>query len=182
MGIFRREPLHEKLAREGGLGEPPTHDAKPSWGETGIHGIQRARRWDAVVRAELETTRLDELHLTVLPDGTMVVDEDVDDLDLSAIADAVEAALERPFRAEAVRRGDRQWFVGARKITVVELPEEVDGDHVTLTVHRGERALVVDGERSFGTVPALEQLADGDVVVEAERVDGPLWEVRVTPL
>jgi hypothetical protein len=33
------------------------------------------------------------------------------------------------------------------------------------------------------SVPALEELADYDAyVLEAERLDGDLWEVRVTPL
>jgi hypothetical protein len=187
MGFFRRrEPLHEKLAREGGLAsqEPPPHDTRPRWGETGVHGLHRLREWDAVVSAEFEGPPLAELHFSVLPDGTMVVDEDVNDADLTPLADAVETELERPYRAEAVRRDERTWFVGARQITVVELPEEeIAGDRVTLTVHQGERTLLVDGERSFGSVPVLEALGDGDAyVVEAERLDGPFWEVRVTPL
>jgi len=45
-----------------------------------------------------------------------------------------------------------------------------------------ERTLVVDGNRSFGTLPELEQLTDGDAVIRASRLDGTLWEVRVDPL
>jgi hypothetical protein len=189
MPFWRREPLHERLAREAGLQrdvEPPPHETQPRWGETGIHGLQRPRRWDVVVAADIDgpSVAVDELHLTVLPDGSIVVDEDVDESpNLSPLADAVEAELEPPFRAEAVRRGDRRWFVGARKITVVELPEEPGGDRIALTLHQGERTLLVDGERSFGSVPALERLVDGDgYVLEAERIDDRFWEVRVTPL
>jgi hypothetical protein len=42
--IFRREPLHKKLAREAGLEqqEPPLVDPGPHWGVTGIHGVSRA--------------------------------------------------------------------------------------------------------------------------------------------
>jgi len=45
-----------------------------------------------------------------------------------------------------------------------------------------EKTLVVDGNRSFGTMPELEQLADGNAVIRAARLDGTLWEVRVDPL
>ena len=39
--------------------------------------------------------------------------------------------------------------------------------------------LVIDGNRSFGTLPELEALAEGDSVVRAARLDGSLWEVRI---
>ncbi|MGB2952522.1 MAG: hypothetical protein WBB74_03910 [Gaiellaceae bacterium] len=185
MPLWRREPLHERLAREAGLdasSEPPPHDAQPRWGEAGIHGVPRPREWDVVTAADFDGPPVDELHLTVLPDGSMVVDEDVDE-NLSPLAEAVEAELQPPYRAEAVRRGERRWFVGARTITVVELPAELTGERVTLTLNQGERMLVVDGERSFGSVPALERLVEGDgYVLEAERIDDRFWEVRVTPL
>jgi hypothetical protein len=45
-----------------------------------------------------------------------------------------------------------------------------------------EKTLVVDGNRSFGTMPELEQLADGNAFIRAARLDGTLWEVRVDPL
>ena len=42
--------------------------------------------------------------------------------------------------------------------------------------------VVVDGNRSFGTMPELEALSSGDAVIRASRLDGELWEVRVDPL
>ena len=45
--------------------------------------------------------------------------------------------------------------------------------------------LRVDGERVFGSVPALEargERAGTEYAVHAERLDGDLWEVRVSPL
>ena len=46
--LFRREPLHERLAREGGLDPRPLPEAgPPGWMETGIHGVPRHREWDA---------------------------------------------------------------------------------------------------------------------------------------
>src|SRR5205814_9933566 len=100
MGLFRREPLHERLAREGGLTEPEPTDTRPRWGETGIHGIHRPREWDAVSAANVALDG-DEAKFTVLPDGSLLVDED-EGRELSGLADAVD--LPPPFRAEAVRR------------------------------------------------------------------------------
>jgi hypothetical protein len=44
----------------------------------------------------------------------------------------------------------------------------------------------MDGQRSFGSIPALERLAaerfPEGYVVEAKRLDGTLWEVRVSAL
>ena len=42
--IFRREPLHKKLAREARLEQEPEQgpvDPGPHWGVTGIHGVPR---------------------------------------------------------------------------------------------------------------------------------------------
>ena len=64
---------------------------------------------------------------------------------------------------------------------MVELPEP-GGDEVELVVNGDEKTLVVDGNRSFGTLPELEALADGDAVIRASRLDETLWEVRVDPL
>ena len=68
-----------------------------------------------------------------------------------------------PYRANAVRRGETQWAIAAHRLRVVELPEP-GGDEVELVVRGEEKTLVVDGNRSFGTIPELEQLADGDAV------------------
>jgi hypothetical protein len=71
--------------------------------------------------------------------------------------------------------------VAAHGLRVIELPEP-GGDEIELVVKGGERTLVVDENRSFGTLPELEQLAEGDSVIRAARLDGTLWEVRVDPL
>ena len=77
--IFRREPLHKKLAREAQLEqtEPAAFvDPGPHWGNTGIHGVPRPRRWDAVASAEASGLSGDELHFIALPNGDLVVEED----------------------------------------------------------------------------------------------------------
>jgi hypothetical protein len=126
------------------------------------------------------------VHFVALPDGSLVVDEDVADESLGPLADAVEEQLAPPYRAEGVRRGEAVWAVAARGIDVVELAEEPEGDVLELAVHGDERSLSVDGEPSLARVPALERLAEerglAAYVIRAVRIDGPLWEIGVSAL
>ena len=186
MGFFRRrESLHERLAREGGLVEPPPHDTQPRWGETGIHGVARPREWDAIVTAEAPELRGDTVEFVGLPDGTLLLDEDVDADAVGPLADALEQAVRPPYRAQAVRRSGSTWAAAARAIEVVELPDEVEGDEVVLSSAHGETELRVDGAPSFGSVPELERLGEArheSYAVRAKRLDGNLWEYGVSPL
>jgi hypothetical protein len=180
----RREPLHVRLAREGGLTPPPV-DPGPHWGATGIHGIPRPREWDAVVTADVPALAGEELRFVVLEDGSLLVEEGLDEDDPSPIADALDGALPPPYRVEARRRGDSTWAAGARRIDVVELEDPVEGDEITLTVHDGLRELHVDGHASFGSIRALERWAGSryeSYSLTATRLDGALWEVRGAPL
>ncbi len=184
MPLFRRrEPLHERLAREGGLSAKPLPEpGPPGWMETGIHGVPRQREWDAVVPVEAEGVEGDQARFVALPDETLIVEEGTD---VEPLADALDAVVQPPYRAEAVRRGEAHWAVGVRRIEVVELEDDPEGDSVTLTSRDGERTLLVDGAPAFGSIPALEHVgaARGEsYVVEAHRLSGSLWEVRVTPL
>jgi len=186
--LWRRdeEPLHERLAREGGMefGEIPPHDTRPRWGAAGIHGIHRFREWDAIVRAEGVELDVDEVRFVALADGTLVVEGD-EEGDLALLAEAVEEELKPPYRAQAVRADEDGWTVAAEAIDLVELPRELEGDELELTVRQGERMLVVDGVPAFGATRELEELGaerGDDYVVRASRVDGDLWDVRVLPL
>ena len=138
MSLWRRKPLHERLAEEGGLVEEPAPEPRPSWDAAGIHGVPRPREWDAVAAAEAPDLAGDTVSFTALPDGTLLVDEDLDEGALTPLAEAVEAHLAAPYRAEAVRRGEGRWAVAARRIEVVRLPEDVQGDEIELTSHDGE--------------------------------------------
>jgi hypothetical protein len=181
--FWRREPLHVRLARKGGLGPPPEHPG-PHWGEVGIHGIPRPREWDAVISADAPDVRGDEARFVVLADGMLLIEESVDDA-IAPLADALEGALEAPYRAEARRSGGTLWAIGARRIEVVTIDEEIAGDELTLTVHEGRRELTVDGARSFGGVRSLERWAVERweaYAITAERLDGDLWEVRAAAL
>jgi hypothetical protein len=183
--FWRREKLHERLAREGRDVEPPPHDTTPRWGETGIHGLHRPREWDAVASAELAGPPRDEIDFVVLPDRTLLIDDDLEPTDVVPLANAVESSLAPPYRAAAVRRGPETWAVGARSIEVLQLPEDQDGDELVLSVSGGERSLLVDGLPGFGSVPALERYGAaryGSFVVRARRLDETSWEVEVSPL
>jgi hypothetical protein len=180
------EPLHERLAREGGLqfGGIPPHDTRPRWGNAGIHGIHRFREWDALVRVEDVELDADEVRFVALADGTLVVEGD-EEGDLSRLAEAVEQELKPPYRAQAVRADAGGWTVAAEAIELVELSRELEGEELELTISRGERMLLVDGAPAFGDTRELERLGEergDDFVVRASRVDGDLWDVRVLPL
>jgi hypothetical protein len=188
VAFWRREeePLHERLAREGGLefGDIPPHDTRPRWGAAGIHGIHRFREWDAIVRVEGVDLDVDEVRFVALGDGTLVVDGE-EDADLASFAEAIEQELPLPYRAQGVRADEDGWTVAAEAIELVELPRELEGDELELTVREGERMLIVDGLPAFGATRALERLGaerGDDYVVRASRVDGDLWDVRVLPL
>jgi hypothetical protein len=180
MSLFRRKPLHERLAEEGGLVEPAS--APLFTGvipETGIHGVPRERQYDAVVTVDAPDVQGESALFVALEDGSLLVEEG--EGDLTPLADAIEQEVARPYRATAIHRGGTQWAVAAHGLRVLELPEP-GGDEVELAVHGDEKTLVVDGNRSFGTMPELEALAEGDAVIRASRLDGDLWEVQVDPL
>ena len=180
MSLFRRRrPLHEQLAGDAGLDighggapsrtsglahvlagggflmAPPDVFGNPApLGEVAFHGIARPRRWDVVTSAEAELPGT-EVHFVALPDGTLLVDEDVPDGALEPLAEAVEQSVQPPYRAVGVRRGERVWAVAAVQTEIRELAGE-EGDE-------------------------LERVEDG-VVLRGRRLDGDLWEVEETPL
>ena len=80
-------------------------DPRPPTLETGIHGLQRPRSWDATVTAEADGIDGDEATFVALPDGTLLVEQGPDS-SLEPLAAAVEQELRPPYRARAVRQGD----------------------------------------------------------------------------
>jgi hypothetical protein len=180
-----RELLAALMEAEAGgfLAQPPGLDGFPGLGEPGIHGVPRARRWDAVASAEADGVPGAAVAFVVLPDGTIVTDEDLPDGSLVPLADAVETRLPAPYRAAALRREGDVWAIAAEGVEVVELPG-LEGDVVELTLVDGEREVTVDGERTIRPLAPLDALADehGEVALYAERVDGDLFAVDVFPL
>lgn len=182
MGFFRRdEPLHERLAREGGLTPP---DPRPPWQETGVHGIHAPREWDVTVTGEAAGITGDAARFVALPDGTLLVEEGPDD-SLEPLAALVESRLKPPYRARAARQVDDRWAVQAAKLEVLSLPDAPEGDTIELAHSGDETTLSVDGSPVFGSLPALEARGERegrDYVVRAERLDGELWEIRAAAL
>ena len=172
--IFRRKPLHERLAKEAGLVDaPPSEDNRAPWDKAGIHGVHRPRRWDdiATIAAELEGERAE---LVVLDDEVLV---EYGPRGVETLVRVI--SLDPPYRAEAVKREDGLWAVAASRIEVVRLPG-VEGRELEQASHEGERTLVIDGERRFGSIPALER--KGDYAVRARRLDGDRWEIEASLL
>ena len=203
MGLFgKKETLNEQMLREAHLGEqqpPPEHVAPepldPYAGtypaDDSVFGIWRramARpgEYDAVLTVEAPDVAGNTVEFATLPNGDVIVDTEQGNADLSPFADAVEQTLKAPYRVIA-RRGEDggTWSVAARGIDVLEVDFD-GGDEIELS-SIGERLEIrVDGKPWQGHIPALEQAgeaADGeDYVVQAERLDGDLWEVRASPL
>ena len=173
MSLFKREPLHVRLAREGGLTGSRGEDRRAPWDKAGIHGVHRPRQWDVVATVESDLPG-DEARFVALQDE-IVIEEGPDDVEV--LADVV--PLDPPFRAEARRTGEQLWSVGARRIEVVELPGQA-GEELEYVVRGEERDLLVDGVRTLGSIPQLAR--DGETVVRGRRLTGERWEVETARL
>lgn len=203
MALFRRrnETLNEQLLREAGLDpakelgdpqpapespEPPRGPLDPTRGRDRIsrHWDPGPRQWDAVVTARVTGLAGDQVGFVTLPNGDVIVEQEKGDDDLSPLADAVENKIEPPYRAAATRQGGDLWAVGAKRIQVAEF-RLAEGDAVELSAKDGFQELRIDGEPGDVVIPALAQLGEqvgADYSVEAERIDGDFWEVKVAAL
>jgi len=200
VGFFRREkPIHEQLAEEAGLdidglGDELAAGAAREGLQTtvpmpsdllAVHGIPREREWDAVASAQAPDLPGEHVEYVALSDGTLVVDEDVPEGSLSLLADALEGQISPPYHGYAFWQQDDVWAVAAKRVQIVEVPEDVPGDELELTVNNGVTSTVLDGEESRVGIPSLETFASqqfGSFVLRASRLDDLLWEVTVIPL
>jgi len=199
----RKETLNERLMREAGLESAPVEptqateagraELEESWfGDRALSLFERLsgevtaarpRRWDAVVSAEAPEVAGQEVEFVALPDGSLFVDDEQGEGDLTPLADAVETQIAAPYRARGVRRRNDVWAVAARKIQVATF--KADGEEIELTEHDGVRTLTVDGAQAFGSVSELEEIGrreSGSFVVRARRLEGDTWEVWADPL
>ncbi len=193
---FKRKPLHERLAEEGGLplseeeevSEPPEGPLlpEPKYRDSWLaHGDSSAfllspDEYEAHVVVEAPEIGGREVEFVALSDGSLIVGEAEGEASLDPLADAIERELTRPYQATGVRQGSGQWFVRARRIDLVELPG-VERDELQLTVYEGQWTATTEGD-----LRPLEDLAAGkgfdSYVARATRLEGDLWEVQVTPL
>jgi hypothetical protein len=185
---WRRKPLHEELAEGTGLLEwQSTYERGPKLFQGTLDVLHggRQREWDAVATAEAPELDAVALELTVLPDGTLLVDEEIPEGAAAPLAEAIEQSLAPPYQARAVRDEGGLWRVAANRIDVIEVPEEIDGNTLDLVAQGDERTLLVDELPTWVEVPTLEAFArerHQDFVLHAERLDGELWAVRVNAL
>ena len=198
MGFFRRkETLNEQLLREGGLDplqvlgdSPPPPQPQPAMSVLRTLGVPDGstgapREWDAAVTAEVPGLAGDRSEFTTLPNGDVIVSEEAGDADLSPLADAVERNVTPPYRAVAARQNGDLWAVAAKRIETVTIPFPA-GERLELSRNGDEEELRVDGEPSEEAVPRELERAGEDAgesfYVEAERIDGDVWEVKATAL
>lgn len=142
----------------------------------GIHGVARAREWDAVTTVDAELPG-EACGFVVLADGELLLEEG--EADPAPLVAALARSVAPPYRARGVRRDEGTWAVAARRLRVVEVPD-APGAEIRVTVTREGRQVEVDGMPTFGGVPVLEQLlgrAEG--VVSARRLRGSSFEIRV---
>jgi hypothetical protein len=136
-----------------------------------------------VVVAEAPEVDGDRVAFVVLPDGSLLVEDEQGDAALDPLAAAIEERLAPPYRAHGARQTEALWAVSARRIELARF--EAEGERLELTQTPDGKALRVDGMPAFGSVPALERLgeaAGSSYAIQAERLDADLWEVRVATL
>jgi len=164
-----------------------TYSAQPAFGRWPAYlsgAMARPAVWDLVTSVTAPGIAGDEVQFVTLPEGDMIVDTETGDGDLSPIADAVEKQLKPPYRVLGRREDNDVWGVAARAIDVVELHFE-GGDEIELVENEGSTELRVDGELRHEPIPELERAGEtlgSDFVVQADRLDGDLWEIRVSAL
>lgn len=161
-------------------------DPGQNWLEAGITGLARQREWDAMVTVEAPGSPGDEAEFVALVDGRLLLDDPGSGVDPALFAAALEGALDRPYRAVAVRRPEL-WVVGASSIEVVRLDPNPRGDDLELTWDGTSLALSTDGMPADPAhADALAQIAaereGGAYAAAAHRLDDDLWELLILPL
>ena len=200
MALFRKkETYNEQMLREAGLDRvifntpppAPAPAAPPPYVADDINLGPVAGRvksgpmaWDGVTTVTAPGIQGDRVEFTTLPNGDLIVSGEADD-DLSALADAVEERVSPPYKAVASRQDGDLWGVGAKQIEVEQF-QFPDADALELSQSDGVAELRVGGEPSDAPAPVtLQRLGErvgANFCVEAERIDGDYWEVRVSPL
>ncbi len=201
MGIFRkRETYNEQMLREAGLDrvvfrdptpaptDPPPLDAggriPVSYGLR-LEVDSGPMDWDTVTTAKVPGLAGDRVEFITLPNGDVIVEKEHGDGDLSPLADAVEEHVSPPYKAAGSRQEGDLWAVGAKRIVVAEFAFP-DANALELSESDGVEELRADGEPSDTAAPGelqrLGRQAGTDFCVEAQRIDGDSWEVKVSPL
>jgi len=161
-----------------------TYPADDHWLGALTRAMARPGVWDLVTTVQVPGIEGDTVEFATLPAGDVIVDAETGDADLSPFADAVEKELKPPYRVLARREDEDLWGIAARTIDVVEL-QLGGGDEIELVENDGRTELHIDGEPSQRKVPELERAGEAlgsDFVVQGDRLDGDLWEIRASAL
>jgi hypothetical protein len=167
-------------------GTYPADAALGRWPAYLTSAMARPAVWDLVTTVHVTGIAGDAVEFATLPAGDVIVDSESGDGDLSPLADEVEKHLKPPYRVQARREPsvDDLWAIAAREIDVVELHFD-GGDEIELVENEGNKELRVDGEPYHQEIPELERAGEAlgaDFVVQADRLDGDSWEIRVSAL
>jgi hypothetical protein len=111
------------------------------------------------------------------------------------LAAVLDRELERPYTAQAVRRGPSEWMVGGRRThaSLISLALPANNAVEVIVAPDGERTAVLDGEAVAGLVEPVVDLALRELeqrgrlrfqafVARADRVDDDRWQLTVDPL
>jgi hypothetical protein len=165
-------------------GTYPADEALGQWPGYLSRAMARPAVWDVVTTVRAAGISGDKVEFATLPAGDMIVDTETGDGDLSPLADTVEKQLKPPYRVLARREDDDLWSIAARTIDVVELTFD-GGEEIELVENEGVTELRVDGKPWNQEIPELERAGETlgtDFVVQADRLDGDLWEIRASAL
>jgi hypothetical protein len=167
-----------------------------------VTGIPRLREWDAVTLVELPELAgdsLNEFELDASVDGVPATRDAarVPQEALERLAAELDAKLDRPYEARAVRYDETRFTVGARTVRpgeTIDLPADLPGSSLEVVrAPDGERQISVDGEpldpgdeaRYAPAVELLERRGEArfeSFVARADKADGGRWTVTVDPL
>jgi len=111
------------------------------------------------------------------------------------LAAVLDRELERPYTAQAVRRGQTEWMVGGRRThaSLISLALPANDAVEVIVAPDGERTAGLDGEAVAGLVEPSVDLALRELeergrlrfqafVARADRVDDDRWQLTVDPL
>jgi hypothetical protein len=162
---------------EPGAGEPADDDLVE---DEGADELPEHSYWDVVLEAADGDLREDSYEFASLESGDLIVDDSVEE-SLASLADAIDTALDAPYRAVAVRQDRTWWSVSARTIQVVALT--LPGERARLVCAGGTLELEVDRkpvENAAATHALASQATDlgDDYIVDAKRLDEGVWEVN----
>lgn len=143
---------------------------------------------------ELAGETLAEFEFRAFEEAVIAVGEAPQEI-VDRLATVLDRELERPYAAQAVRRGQSEWMVGGRRThaSLISLALPANDTVEVIVAPDGERTALVDGEAVTGLVEPAVDLALRELeqrgrlrfqafVARADKVDDDRWQLTVDPL